>query len=400
MKVLQINAYCGYGSTGRIVMDIVNATNKDNEAYVMYGFFKNEYKNAKKILHGDGLLTVKRKILISRVTGISGYSRYFATKKALKWIDKINPDIIHLHNIHGEYIHCGVLFDYLKKRNIPVIWTLHDCWPITGRCSYFDYVKCEKWKTGCYSCDNRKTYPITYFFDFSKQLWRRKKSTFEGVKNLTIVTPSYWLASLVEASFLQEYPTTVIHNGVDIEVFKKRYDTIDLIQKYNLNSKKVILGVANAWSPRKGLKYFNELSELLSEEYQIVLIGLNDVQLQSLPSKIIGLKRTDSIDELAKWYSLAYVYVNPTLEDNYPTTNVEAQSCKTPVITFATGGSPESVQCGIIVKEKSAKALLKAIIEIDAIEKKDIQTEVYSKAYSANEYLQLYEKVLDFQGGS
>lgn len=402
MKILQINAYCGYGSTGRIVMDIVNAIskeNKENKSYVIYGFFRNEYQNAIKILPGDGLFTVKSKILLPRITGISGYSRRFATKRALKVIDEIKPDIIHLHNIHGEYIHCGILFDYLKKKKIPVVWTLHDCWSFTGRCSYFDYVRCEKWKTGCYSCDNRNTYPITYFFDFSAQLWKRKKSTFQGVQNLTIVTPSYWLASLVDESFLRDYNTVVIHNGVDTSVFRKK-ESNDLVQKYNLESKKIILGVANAWSPRKGLKYFIELSEKLPDQYQIVLIGLNDTQLNSMPNNIIGMKRTDSIEELASWYSVAYAYVNPTLEDNYPTTNIEAQSCETPVITFATGGSPESVQYGIVVKEKSSDALLRAIIELEDIEKPMMRTDVYSREYCANQYLKLYESILRLSEGS
>lgn len=402
MRILQINAFCGYGSTGRIVMDIVNAINKENKenkAYVIYGFFRNKYQNAIKILPGEGQFTVKSKILFPRITGINGYSRRWATKKVLKVIDEIKPDIIHLHNIHGEYIHCSILFEYIKKKKIPVVWTLHDCWSFTGRCSYFDYVGCEKWKTGCYSCENKNTYPVTYFFDFSSQLWRKKKSTFQGVQNLTIVTPSQWLASLVSESFLHDYSTVVIHNGVDLSAFRKK-ESNGFLQKYNLESKRIVLGVANAWSPRKGLKYFIELSEKLPEQYQIVLIGLSNAQLDSIPNKIIGMKRTDSIEDLVNWYSAAYVYVNPTLEDNYPTTNIEAQACETPVITFATGGSPESIQYGIVVEEKNSDALLRAIMEIDNLEKPALSTDIYSREYCSNQYMKLYESILRPSEGS
>lgn len=394
MRILQINAYCGYGSTGRIVMDIVNSLTPENDAYVMYGFFKSEYQNAIKILPGYGWFTVKRKILMPRITGISGFSRYSATKKAMKLIDQCKPDVIHLHNIHGEYIHCGVLFNYLKKNNIPVVWTLHDCWAFTGRCSYFDYAKCEKWKKGCFSCKNRKVYPITYLFDFSRMLWKRKKTTFQGVNNLTIVTPSNWLASKVKESFLGKYPITVIHNGVDTNAFVKQNDISSILNKYHLNNKKILLGVASAWSQRKGLSFFIELSHKLPEEYRIVLIGLSEKQIADLPHSIIGIKRTDSIQELAQWYSAATAFINPTLEDNYPTTNVEAQACGTPVITFRTGGSPESIQYGFITERKDSDSILDAINLLNSSESKTIDRSVYSREHSALQYISLYTDII------
>ena len=271
--------------------------------------------------------------------GKTGFASKHATKKLLKFLDKINPDIVHLHNIHGYYLNIELLFNYLKEKQIRVIWTLHDCWSFTGQCAFFDYVGCDKWQTECKNCPMLSEYPKS-FVDSSKWNYQKKKELFTGL-NITLVTPSKWLASLVKNSYLKVYDVKVINNGIDLNVFKPTPSNFR--EKYCLKDKKMILGVAGVWDRRKGLNDFIELSKLLDDNYVIVLVGLNDKQLDLLPHNIIGIKRTENQQELAGLYTTADVFFNPTYEDNYPTVNLESLACGTPVITYDTGGSPEFV---------------------------------------------------------
>ncbi|WP_279015045.1 glycosyltransferase, partial [Thomasclavelia cocleata] len=244
-------------------------------------------------------------------------------------------------NIHGYYVNIEILFKYLKEHpEIKKIWTLHDCWAFTGHCAYYTYVKCDKWQTCCKGkCSNKKEYPKTLFSNV-KSNFNKKKEIFCGVENMVLVTPSQWLKKEVEKSYLKDYSIEVINNGVDTNIFKSTPSNIK--QQYGIEDRKVILGIASVWDKRKGLNIFIELSKEIDNQYQIVLIGLSKKQIEQLSSNIIGISRTENVLELVKWYSAADVYFNPTLEDNYPTTNLEAIACGTPVITFNTGGSPES----------------------------------------------------------
>jgi len=312
--------------------------------------------------------------LVTRVTGSHGFSSKRATDIFLEKVDEIKPDLIHLHNIHGYYINIELLFRYIKEKRIPVIWTLHDCWAFTGHCAHFDFVGCEKWKTGCRECPQLHTYPRSLFIDHSEQSYRKKKELFEDVENMTLVTPSKWLKDLVKESFLRHHQTIVINNGVDTVVFspresKKSYFGIS-------EDKFVILGVAAQFTPRKGLKYFLEIADKLDENSAIFLIGLNKKQLKSLPKNISGIERTESIEKLAEAYSMADIFVNPTLEDNFPTTNLEALACGTPVITFRAGGSPETVdeKTGVVVRKGNSELLR---VAIEAVRNKG--KEVYSE---------------------
>lgn len=396
MKILQINTYCGYGSTGRVAVDIADSLAEGDECTIAYGYFNTNYKKKYNLLKWKTPFIYKVKLILNRIKGRTGYTNKFRTKKFLRWIDEYNPDVIHLHNIHGDYLHIGTLFEFLKKRNFPVVWTFHDCWPITGRCAYFDYNGCSKWKNGCHDCQFKKVFPITYFFDSSKKEWYKKKELFTGIKNLTIVTPSHWLANLVKQSFLSEYHVKVIHNGIDLSTFKRDNHTQSLKDKYNIDNQKILLGVAGAWSYRKGLNYFIELSKLISDKYKIVLIGLSKKQIKLLPLSIIGIEHTESISELVKWYSCATVYLNPTLDDNYPTTNIEAQACGAPIITFRTGGSPESVQNGMVVNNKTVKDLYDAIEKIaNSKDSSIINPDFFSKETFSQEYRTLYKNVIN-----
>lgn len=410
MKVIQINTVYNTGSTGKITAAIYNLSNESGyEALVAYGRGKTPSEN-----NVNGMLVGNKSdflfhVLVNFTTGKNGFASKAVTKKMLAWMDKEKPDIIHLHNIHGFYIHVGMLFEYIKQHNIPVIWTLHDCWSFTGGCAFFDYAECSKWETGCYDCPIfRSDYPYSIFKDNTKNNYLAKRDAFTGVKNMTIVTPCNWLKNYVQKSFLKEYPVEVIYNGINLDVFKpvREYTSANILSM--ANDTKVLLGVASIWEKRKGLDYMLKLSEdfNLSNGYQVVLIGLNKKQCSSINKKygdkIITIERTNNQNELAEWYSRAYAYINPTLQDNFPTTNIEALACGTPVITFNTGGSPESFEgtkyCGHTVAHNDITGLIDAINNMPSIQ--DISAECaelspqLDKNKSFQKYIDLYDSIL------
>ena len=391
MKIFQINSTCGFGSTGRIAVDILKELEKNGgEGIIAYGR-NSAPENVNSYRIGSDL-DVKIHGVLSRITDRQGFYSSSATKKLIKKIKDYNPDIIHLHNIHGYYLNVAVLFDFLKEYNKPIVWTLHDCWAFTGHCAYFSFNGCEKWKTECNTCPLKKDYPTSLVMDNSKKNYEQKKELFTKPDNITIVTPSKWLKDLTEKSFLGKYPVKVINNGIDLTKFKPTES--DFREKNNLQDKFIILGVASVWEERKGLKDFIKLNEMLSENEKIVLVGLDDNQLATLPEDIIGIKRTSSIEELAEIYSSADVFVNPTYEDNYPTTNLEAISCGTPVVTYITGGSPESVfeGNGFSVPQGDVKGIYDAIKKVDGCKTPTKDFFDASKRYK--EYVDLYKEIL------
>ena len=348
-KILFINSVCN-GSTGTICKTLYKAAVEEgHECCIAYG--RGEAPKGFKTIKIGNKLDIYLHVLKARLFDASGFGSKHATKEFIKKIDEFKPDIIHLHNIHGYYVNIEILFKYLKDRpEIKKIWTLHDCWAFTGHCPHFEYEKCQQWKNECKKCIRRNEYPKSLIDRCNRNYWL-KKSTFTNVDNLMLVSPSNWLMNLIKDSFFKEYPIEVINNGVDTSIFKHTESNIK--ERYGIKNKKVILGVASVWDKKKGLDTFIELSKQLDNEYQIVLIGLNKKQIKKLPSNIIGITRTENVEELVKWYSAAEVFFNPTLEDNYPTTNLEAISCGTPVVTFETGGSPESVVGnGIIINDE------------------------------------------------
>lgn len=388
MKVFQINTFSN-GSTGTIMMNIHKELEKQNiESYVAWARGR-KTKNNSEIAIGNKL-DVYAHGIYSRLTDKTGFASTNATKKLLKKIDEIKPDIIHLHNIHGYYINIKLLFEYIKQRNIKTVWTLHDCWSFTGHCAYFDMAKCDKWKTHCEACPQNSAYPKS-IVDNSYSNYENKRNLFTNA-NVTIVTPSNWLAKLVKQSYLKEYEVKVINNGIDREIFKKRES--DFRKKYNIENKKMILGVASVWDKRKGLDDFIKLSKIIDDNYQIVLVGLNEKQLKKLPSNIIGLSRTENAIQLAEIYSTADVFFNPTYEENFPTTNIEALACGTPVITYNTGGSPEMLNesNGKVVNYELFEENYKAII--DASYNVKFDEKLYKEAMVAN-YLKLYNEVVN-----
>ncbi|MCL2200851.1 MAG: glycosyltransferase, partial [Oscillospiraceae bacterium] len=331
MKILQINSVCGFGSTGRIVADLHSAATAQNDSCKV-GFGRGGEMgipgaDAMKI---GSSLDVNFHGLMSRITDKTGFYSKRATREFISRVSVYDPDVIHLHNIHGYYINIGLLFDYLIKANKRIIWTLHDCWAFTGHCAYFDYCGCVKWKSGCSGCVQKSAYPKSLLCDNSELNFKRKKALFTAVLDMVVITPSNWLAGLVKESFLSAYPLQVINNGVDLEVFKRSES--DFRKKHGLENSFTVLGVASIWNERKGLDCFIKLAKSLegNKDFKIVLVGLSEKMLSGLPENIIGIARTDSASELAEIYSMADIFVNPTLEDNFPTTNLEALACETP----------------------------------------------------------------------
>lgn len=344
MKVVQINATCGIGSTGKICLAVSELLNKKGvENYILFSTKTNGYEYGIQCSNDK---YIRIQALKSRLFGNYGFNSQKATKKMISALDKIKPDIVHLHNIHGHDCNVAMLCEYLKLNRIKVYWTFHDCWAFTGYCPHFSMTKCFKWRNGCHDCILKRNY--SWLVDRSSQLYAKKKNSVEGL-DLTIITPSKWLANIVKQSFLTDYPVTVINNGIDLDVFKPTYT--DFMERYNLLNKKIVLGVSFGWDKKKGLDVFIELSKRLTEEHRIVLVGTNDEVDKQLPNNIVSIHRTNNQKELAEIYTVASVFVNPTREDNFPTVNMEAIACGTPVITFNTGGSAEMVDatCGTVI---------------------------------------------------
>lgn len=360
MKVLEINSVYGSGSTGRIACQIGSVVvHNGGECYVAYARFKNDKASNIPSYKIGSKASILFHALGTRLFDRQGFFSYFATKRFLRFIDEYNPDIIHMHNIHGYYLNLKLLFTYIKQKNIPVVWTLHDCWPFTGHCAYFDYVGCNKWINGCYLCPQKKKYPSSYLFDSSRKNWIQKKELFTSIPNMVLVTPSYWLANLASKSFLKEYSIKMIHNGIDLSKFYPRQ------QKQRDHKQKCILACASGWDKMKG-KYDLPILANYFPEQRIIVVGMEKREAQGFPPNIYPIERTESVDELATLYSQADVFVNPTYEDNYPTTNLEAIACGTPVVTYDTGGSAESIvsDCGLAVPKGNVTALCQAVFAI------------------------------------
>lgn len=393
MKVLMINSVCGIRSTGRICTDLADVlTAQGHQVKIAYGretVPEIYQKYAVPIGHD---LDVKAHALEARLFDNAGFGSKRATRRFITWLKAYDPDVIHLHNIHGYYINIEELFSYLKTCGKKIVWTLHDCWTFTGHCAHFDFVGCEKWKTQCGHCPQLKEYPASLWADHSERNYRMKKELFTGISHMTLVTPSRWLSQLLKESFLAEYPVKVINNGIDTSVFKPRDG--DFQNQSSLKNKKIILGVASVWSLRKGIDDFIKLSQRLDDSYRIVLVGLSDAQINTLPKNIIGISRTNDVRELAEIYTAADVFFNPTYEDSYPTVNLEAQACGTPVVTYETGGSPESINTdyGFIVPKGDLDAALEKILECVRKGKSDeyIGSADFSKAAACKQYINLY----------
>ncbi len=306
--------------------------------------------------------------LETRLFDRHGLASVSATYDFIKQLKEISPDIVHIHNIHGYFLNYPILFEYLSKSGIPVVWTVHDCWLYTGHCYYYSYIQCNKWESGCGDCPQKRKFPASWWLDRSARNYQDKQEAFTSMPygKLTIVPVSDWIRGEMSRSFLKGYPFRVIHNGIDTDVFNV-YDTDEVKQKYGWQGKHILLGVASIWSEEKGLSDFIKLAQQLRDDEMIVLVGVTEEQKSQLPQNVYGIRRTENIRELAQLYSAADVFVNPTWQDNYPTVNMEAIACGTPVVTYRTGGSVESVteDTGFIVEQGDVKGLLDSVRVIE-----------------------------------
>ena len=378
-------------STGKICEDIAKvAQSKGWETYIAYGrWAKPSVSEARRVgndwdmyMHYTG----------HRFFDREGLGTVCATKSLIRWIDEIKPDVIHLHNIHDHYLNYPLLFEYLATLDTPVVWTQHDCWAYTGGCVYHDLYNCEQWREGCRGvCPNRRA----LFCNKSAKQYALKEELFSKVTNLTLVPVSNWLGDLLKQSYLKDKRIITIHNGIDIQKFHALS-----VSKVSCTFK--IIGVASVWDARKGLPDFIKLRAILPDDFIITLVGLTQKQVNALPDGIKGITRTSSIDEMVQLYSDADVFVNPTYSDNYPTTNLEAMACGTPVVTYCTGGSPEAVdeQTGVVVEQGNMEALADAIrkmkehpLSSEACRKR--AEEYFDKDKCFEKYIKLYEKLLN-----
>lgn len=404
MKVLQINSVCGIGSTGRIATDLHKILiEQGHESHIAFG--RDVPKNCEAAIRIGTKFDNYNHVTLTRLFDIHGFGSVKATKDFIRKVEALNPDIIHLHNIHGYYINIKKLFDYLKRSNKPVVWTLHDCWSFTGHCTYFSYAQCDKWIDGCYNCPQKKSYPSSTLIDNSKRNYYMKKELFTSIESLTIVTPSKWLAGLVGRSFLAMYPVRVIHNGIDTDVFKP-VDSGSVRIKYRLADRITILGVANKWDRRKGLSHFIELSKMIDDDCVIVLVGLDNKQIAQLPPKIIGIKKTSNISELAQIYSAADVFVNPSSEETFGLVTAEALACGTPAIVFDSTPGVEIVAdgCGYVAETGNIGDVRQLIEQVKSKGKDYYSTNCQNRIrYNFDndarhsDYLELFKTIIDSQ---
>lgn len=363
ITILQINSKVNSGSTGRIAEDIGAVLLKSGYRSIIAAADTENSSSSEIIKVGCG---IDRKLhgIRTRLFDNHGFGSKSTTKHFVKTLTGLNPEIIHLHNIHGYYIHIGMLFDHIKATQTQVVWTLHDCWPFTGHCAHFDAVSCLKWQSQCGACPLKHRYPQSWLIDNSRNNFIRKRELFTGHQKMILVSPSQWLADHLNKSFLSDYDIRVIHNGIDLTRFKPG-DSFQVNEKFKLTGK-YIIGVAGIWNSRKGLGDFIKLRGLLTRDLDIVLVGLTPGQIKKLPEGIVGIRKTESVAELAALYSGAEVFVNPTYVDNFPTVNIESLACGTPVITYNTGGSPEAVDqnTGIVLKKGDITGIIEAIYTV------------------------------------
>lgn len=395
MRILQINTF-PYKATGSLMMSIhEELKNQGIDSYVVWGRGRKpenttEYTIEDKvgmICHG----------LFTRITDRTGFASVRATKKLIKYINDIKPTIVHLHNIHGYYVNIEMLLNYLKKNNISVVWTLHDCWPMTGHCAYFSMVGCEKWKSGCHTCPQLSTYPASKFLDSSKWNWKKKKKLYEGL-DLSVVTVSQWLKAIVEESILKDAKIHTIYNGVNSTTF--RYKKSFFREKYNIKESFVVLGVASEWTERKGLSDFIDLADWLPVNYTIVLVGLTKNQINSISSKrIIPLPRTSNIEELVEIYSSANVFFNPSVEETMGMTTIEAMLCGTPSVVYNATALPEVLRDmpELIVEPHDLEGAIAAFKKIQSGEYNNVDFVNIGRKYSIKSqndaYLKLYNLI-------
>ena len=400
MKIAVLNAWCN-GSTGKIISEIAKAGDKQGfKSFLLYGRGSSPFVGNSKNVNSK--INFYADVAVSRLLDNQGRNSICSTSSVIKELEMYSPDILHLHNLHGYWLNYPILVKYIIKKDIPVVWTLHDCWAITGHCAYFEYLQCRNRNNGCRDCPGTSFYPKALIDRAAKGLIEKKKC-FSRLNKAIVVTPSKWLGKLVKNSYLAKYPTRVINNGISKDIFHPT-DFDYLYQKYNIEKdKRTILYVAmNTNDPWKGFKYILELRDQLTEEYQILVVGNCDVESKE---RFVSIGRTKDQKELAAFYSMADVLINPSLDDNYPTVNLEALACGLPIVAFPTGGIPEQVNSdvGYICSEKTTDALIKGVKYVTQKDRNNIRKKCIDHFNSINvenigkQYFGIYKELLGLE---
>lgn len=405
-KLLQINPVIRVNtSTGRIMQEIGELAMQNGwECHIAYSKGRDGIRECRSdiIPVGNKWSTAWHGIE-TRLFDRHGLASSHATRQFVRKIEEIRPDVVHIHNIHGYFLNYQILFDYLSKAGIPVVWTVHDCWLYTGHCYYYSFAGCDRWQTGCHHCPQKKEFPTSLFCDRSRRNFEDKKAAFTSMPldRMTIVPVSEWIRNEMRGSFLSAYPFRVIHNGINTDIFNI-YDDRQVRKTFGLGNRHILLGVASIWSREKGLDDFIRMAGMLNEDEVVVLVGIKPEDRKRLPDNVVGIARTENIRQLAELYAAADVFVNPTWQDNYPTVNMEAIACGTPVVTYRTGGSVEVItpSTGMIVEQGNLNELLKSIREIESKGKASYQEACrkyallnFKKEDRYMEYLRLYEEL-------
>ena len=405
-KLLQINPVIRVNtSTGRIMQEIGELAMQNGwECHIAYSKGRDGIRECRSdiVPVGNKWSTAWHGIE-TRLFDRHGLASSHATRQFVRKIEEICPDVVHIHNIHGYFLNYQILFDYLSKAGIPVVWTVHDCWLYTGHCYYYSFAGCDRWQTGCHHCPQKKEFPTSLFCDRSRRNFEDKKAAFTSMPldRMTIVPVSEWIRNEMRRSFLNAYPFRVIHNGINTDIFNV-YDDRQVRKTFGLGNRHILLGVASIWSREKGLDDFIRMAGMLNEDEVVVLVGIKPEDRKRLPDNVVGIARTENIRQLAELYAAADVFVNPTWQDNYPTVNMEAIACGTPVVTYRTGGSVEVITpaTGMIVEQGNLNELLKSIREIESKGKASYQEACrkyallnFKKEDRYMEYLRLYEEL-------
>ena len=391
MKVLQINAVYGFKSTGVIVKDIGNTLAHNGDvAYFAYQTTNESVENGYLVGNKPDW---KLHAVHSRVFGKQAYASKCATRRLLKWVDEIKPDVVHFHNLHSNYINLNLLCDHLAKKNIPTVITMHDCWYFTGKCSHYAAVKCGKWQEECGSCPLSKTEQPSLFFDSTSKVLKDRTEHLRKLPGLTLVGCSQWIANEAKKSKLGTADICVVYNGVDTEIFKPHES--DIRNELGLEGKFVILGMADKWFAPQNREIVEKIIAAQDENSKIVIVGCRKEQMAyfSKFENVVPMGYVSDRHRLADVYASSDVFVNLTRADTLPTVNMESICCGTPVITFDCCGSPELVdeECGFVVREGDYIGLLEAI---ENIKSKPLCFDLY-KQHQKFDKNQCYKKYLD-----
>lgn len=402
-KLLQINPVVRENtSTGRIMRELGELAQAAGwESYIAYSRARDGVPtHSSKLVPVGNRLDLLLHWLATRLFDAHGLASRCATRQLIRRIREIDPDIVHIHNVHGYFLNYPLLCRFLAERGKPVIWTVHDCWLFTGHCYHYAAAGCDRWQSGCHHCPQKRAFPTSWLLDRSRRNYAVKQETIGGLDNLTLVTVSDWMRREVGKSFLKDKPCRVIHNGIDLEVFRPRANT-DIRSRCGIPEGPFVLAVASIWLPEKGLPDLVRLADLLNPDIRLVIVGrMTAEQKATLPGRVIAISRTDDAVALAGLYSEALCLVNPTWQDNYPTVNLEAIACGTPVITYRTGGSVESItpETGFVVQQGDVVSLSACIRYIRKQGEssfigpcREYALQHFSRTGCFQDYIQLYE---------